>query len=121
MTGPLWFAGGSGADTFTGGTGPNTYVYGAASESTANTTDVIANFNVSIDIIDLTGIGGSKLSFQTQQLSGSIAADTIGWRQNGGNTFIYANRSSSSEALSSADMQLQLKGNIALSANNFHL
>ncbi len=49
--------------------------------------DTITNFNTLKDIIDLTGIGPTALSFQTTQLVGNkVAKDTIAWQQSGKNT-----------------------------------
>jgi len=54
--------------------------------------DIITNFNVKLDMIDLTGIGGH---FGTPAALGAttttIGASSIGWQVSGGNTFVYVN------------------------------
>ena len=125
LTGPVWLVGGPGGDTMTGGSGPNTYLYGATSESTpgAGNFDIITNFNVTLDKLDLTGIGGPPLSFQTAQLAAAtnIPVDTIAWQRSGGNTFVYANTSASPEAVGGANMMIELAGSLTLtSANVLH-
>jgi serralysin len=117
----MWFVGGAGADTMTGGSGPNTYLYAAAGNSTPSGFDVITNFNPALDKIDLTGIGSTALSFVSSQLTTSVPARSIGWQQSGGNTFVYVNTSTATEALSAANMELKLNGTIPLVASNvFH-
>jgi hypothetical protein len=121
MTSPIWIVGGAGADKMTGGSGPNTYLYGATTESHpgAGAFDIITNFNVTLDKLDFTGIGGPALTFQSGQISGNtVAADTIGWKQSGGNTTVYVNTTSKAEALGSANMLVQLNGNLALTGGN---
>src|SRR5262249_26333016 len=56
MTSNLWIDGGAGADTMTGGSGPNDYIYTATSDSTVHAMDLINNFHVATDLIDLRGI-----------------------------------------------------------------
>ncbi len=119
MTGSTWLTGGAGADTMTGGTGTNTYLYAAAGNSTPTAFDIIANFNPTLDKIDLTGIGTTALSFQTTQVSTTVAARSIGWRQSGGNTFVYVNTTASSKSLGSANMEIELNHSISLTAANF--
>ena len=117
MTGPVWMAGGSGADTFTEGTGPTTYLYAATSESTPSSSDLIMNFNVALDRIDLTGIGATPLVFQASKISGnSISADTIGWKVNGQNTALYVNTSGATELLGSADMKIQMRAALSITS-----
>ncbi len=118
MTGPMWFVGGAGADTITGGTGPNTYLYAAAGNSTPSAFDVITNFNSGSDRIDLTGLGSTKLSFVSNQVSTTIPARSIGWQQSGGNTFVYVNTTAATEALGSANMEIELNGTIPIVASN---
>ena len=96
MTGTLYFDSGAGADTMTGGSGANVYEYGSAAGSSSSAMDIITNFNVAVDLIDLTGLG---TSFSTAAaLAGtdtSIGAGSIGWQTSGGDTFVYANTSRS--------------------------
>ena len=119
MTGALLFAGGAGADTMTGGSGANHYLYGAISDSTASAMDVITNFHVGTDAIDLTGLGialgyGGKVGGK-----GKLAAHSIDWTSGRGNTVVYVNTSSGGESLSAANMKIDLKGNLALTSANF--
>ena len=120
LTGKVWFDGGAGADTMTGGSGVNDYEYGAMSDSTATAMDIITNFRVGIDIVDLTGTGTKFSSFAALTPSATtIAAGTAGWQVSGGNTFIYANSTLKSEALTAANMKIELVGNIALTSGSF--
>ena len=86
MTGSLWFAGGAGADTMSGGSGANHYLYGAASDLTNTSTDVITNFNQSMDVIDLTGLGNSSSYAGELNPKGKLNAHSVGWQTSGGNT-----------------------------------
>ncbi len=117
MTGTLFFDGGAGADTMTGGSGSNIYEYGSVSDSTPTAMDIITNFNVKMDMIDLTGLG-SHLGTPGALSGSSIAADTIGWKTSGGNTFVYVNTSSGSESLTGANMKIELRGSVALTSAN---
>ena len=121
MTGRLYFVGGAGADTMTGGSGVNDYLYGATSDSTASAMDIISNFNAATDIIDLTGIGTTKLTYGGSFSGSKLAAHSIGYQVSGGNTYIYVNTSGSSEALTGTNMKIELIGSITLaSANILH-
>jgi hypothetical protein len=117
MTGNLWLVGGAGADTMSGGTGVNHYLYGATSESTPASIDVITNFHAATDLLDLTGIG-TVLSYAGNIAAAKLAAHSIGWQVSGGNTFVYANTSSVSEAQGAANMKIELQGSVALSSGN---
>lgn len=119
ITGRLLLDGGSGADTMTGGSGVNDYLYGAASDSTASTMDIITNFHTATDAIDLTGLG-THLAY-IGQLSGnarSIAAGSVGWQTNGGSTYVYVNTTGASEALTTANMKIDLQGSLSLQSGN---
>ena len=120
MTGTLYFDGGGGADTMTGGDGVNVYEFGAVSDSTGSAMDIITNFNVAVDLIDMTGLA-TPFSGAAALASGatSLGADSIGWQTVGGNTFVYANTHAQAEALGATDMTIELQGNVALTANNF--
>jgi len=117
-TSALWMAGGAGADRMTGGSGVNTYAYGATSDSTAAAMDVITNFNVAHDIIDLTGLG-MPLTYAGQLKSSKIAAGSIGWRVSGGDTLVYVNTSGRSEKITGTDMKIDRQGGPALNGGNF--
>lgn len=144
MTGTLWFDTGTGTDTMTGGSGANIYEFGAgprvvspvAARVTAgsvtpdlvpgspapagSTQDIITNFNVAVDLIDLTWVGWRFGSVAPLTASATtIAADSIGWLTSGGNTFVYANTSNRTEALTAANTKIELLGTVALTSANF--
>jgi hypothetical protein len=118
MTGALYFNSGTGADTMTGGSGTNVYEFGAGAAGSAM--DIITNFNAAADQIDLTWIG-SRFSGVAAlgPAANSIAANSVGWQTSGGNTFVYANTTARSEALSSANLKVELLGNVPLTGANF--
>jgi len=120
MTGKLYFDGGAGADTLTGGSGVNDYEYGAIGDSTPSAMDIITNFKVGVDLIDLTGIG-TKLTYAGAIASTgtAIAADSIGFQTSGGNTFVYVNATTASEKLTAASMKIELTGTVALTTGAF--
>ncbi len=120
MTGPLYFDGGAGADRMTGGSGTNVYEFGAAADSSSSTLDIITNFNVAVDLIDLTGIISPLVSIGHLALAAtSIATSSIGWQTSGGGTFVYVNTSNRFETLPAANMKIGLSGSIALTDANF--
>jgi Peptidase M10 serralysin C terminal len=120
MTGPVWIAAGAGQDSLTGGSGADTYLFGATAESTPALPDIITNFNVSLDKIDLTGIGSTPLTFRSSKLTGStVASNSIAWQQSGGNTFVYVNNTGSNETTTTANMTIQLNGTLTLTASDF--
>ena len=88
-------------------------------DSTPTAMDDITNFNVSMDTIDLTGLG---LHFGTPAALGttasSIAADSIGWQIKSGNTFVYVNTSCGSSSLTATNMKIELQGAVALANTN---
>ena len=123
MSGTLWLDGGAGADILTGGSGANDYLYGATTDSTPTMMDIITNFHVSVDMIDLTGLG-SPLTFAGQGSSvvKAIAGHTAGFVVSGGDTLLYVNTSSAVELLTAADMKIRVQGVAGLtSANIVHL
>ena len=107
ITAPVWIVGGSGA---------NIFVYGSASESQPAGFDIITNFDVATDKLDLTWLGPTALAFQASQLgAGSlIAKDSIAWQQSGANTNVYVNTSGASETTGHANMLIELNGHLAL-------
>ncbi|WP_263846350.1 FG-GAP-like repeat-containing protein [Roseobacter sinensis] len=54
--------GGEGADTLTGGEGSDVFVFDENAHSTLDTRDMITDFEVGLDQIDLSGIGGISFS-----------------------------------------------------------
>ena len=118
--GVFGLTGGAGADTMIGGSGANHYLYAATSDSTATAMDVIANFNPSMDVIDLTGLG-QPLNDAGQIRYGTLGAGSVGWQASGGDTFVYVNTSGGSEALTCRDMKMELLGSVKLGSSNFAL
>jgi hypothetical protein len=120
MTGSLYFDGGAGAALMTGGGGVNVYEYGGANDSTASAMDIITNFNVATDLIDLTGVSNSFSGVAALDPSATqIAPGSIGWQTSRGNTFVYANTSGQAERLTTANMEIELQGSVALTSANF--
>lgn len=121
LTGPVYIDAGAGADILTGAaTGATSFEYGATSDSTPTAMDIINNFNVSLDKIDLTGIGSTRLSTPAalSATTTSLKADSIGWLTTGGNTFVYVNNTTRTETLTSANMKIELTGAVSLTAAN---
>lgn len=118
MTGKLWFDGGAGADIMIGGSGPNTFLYNAASDSAWAGMDSLYNFAANRDFIDLTGIGATHLNFVGSLSISTLAANSIGYQTSGGNTYVFVNTSSSSEALSATNMLIGISGLQNIGANN---
>jgi Peptidase M10 serralysin C terminal len=117
LTATAWLVGGAGADTMTGGSGANDYLYGAASDSTAKSMDIITNFHAATDLIDLTGLG-SSLKYVGRIANNKLGGHSVGWQESGGNTFVYANTGQSSQNLASTSMKIELQGSIALASSN---
>lgn len=94
-------------------------MYGAVNESTASSLDTITNFHAG-DVIDLRGLGMS-LSYDGQVSSHAknLAADSINWTVQSGNTLISVNTTGSSEALSTPSMMIELIGKPTLTSGNF--
>jgi hypothetical protein len=121
MTGKLFFMGGGGGDTMTGGSGVNTYVYGNVNESTGSAMDIVTNFVANRDHIDLTGIGTSALTYAGTLASSvkTLAANSISVQSASGNTFVYVNTTGASEAITAANLKIELQGSVAVGALNF--
>lgn len=122
MTGNLWFAGGGGGDRMTGGSGTDTYIYNSASNSTSSAMDIITNFNVGMDRIDLTSLGALQYdgSIQSNGKNGNtIAAHSVGWQVSGGNTFVYVNTSGAKENIAASNMKIELAGNLSPTSSDF--
>jgi ELWxxDGT repeat protein len=109
--------GGLGANLLTGNGGQDIFLYTAASDSTPAAYDTITDFSAALDKIDLSAISGLTIQGQITATS-AVLPNSIAWL-NGSNTEIFVNTSGQSEAQGSTDMQILLKGNIALSSNNF--
>jgi Ca2+-binding RTX toxin-like protein len=61
--------GGTGADSLNGGAGADTFRYDAATDSTASRTDLIGDFKVGVDKIDLSAIDANTLTGGDQAFS----------------------------------------------------
>ena len=119
ISAPLFFAGGAGADAMTAGSGADVFMYGATTDSNASAMDIISSFAASQDLIDLRGLGVALNVAGPVGFFGKLAAHSIAWQVSGGNTYIYINTSNSGERLSSADMKIELAGNVSLTSANF--
>ena len=64
--------GGGGADTLTGGSGADVFRYLAASDSTAAVQDIITDFEVGLDRIDLTALNPTSVSVARLAGGGSV-------------------------------------------------
>jgi hypothetical protein len=116
MTGAIWIDAGGGADVLSGGSGTNDYLFGAAGDSSNSAMDIIMNFSAANDLIDLTGLG--KLAYVGAIAGTTLGAQSVGWQQSGGNTFIYVDNTTSSQALGSTSMRIELQGAMTLSSAN---
>lgn len=105
--------GGLNADILWGGTGSDIFKYVSASDSTATSTDRIADFEVALDRIDLAEIGA--LTFIGR--AGFSGTGQIRYETGGDITMVYANISGDLEA----ELVIALTGNIDLSGANFIL
>lgn len=47
-----------------------------------------------------------------------IGADSVGWQASGGNTYVYVNTAGGTEALTGANMKIELVGAITLTSSN---
>jgi hypothetical protein len=124
MTGNLWFVGGGGGDKMTGGSGTDTYIYSSVIDSTSFAMDLITNFKVGMDRIDLTSFGALQYAGSIQSNGKSanadvIAAHSVGWQTSGGNTFVYVNTSGAKESITASNMKIELAGNLSPTSSNF--
>jgi Ca2+-binding RTX toxin-like protein len=89
-----WLRGNGGADVLTGGAGADTFVYDKASESTGANYDILADFNPSVDKIDLRGtVSGFGAAVQGGSLSDASFAHDLGAALGGlgaGKAVVYA-------------------------------
>lgn len=119
VTGTIYFDGAGGGDVLTGGSGTNMYEFGAASQSTATLMTVINNFVASRDFLDFTGIGTKMVNVVALAANATkIGADSVGWQASGGNTYVYVNTAGGTEALTGANMKIELVGAITLTSSN---
>lgn len=113
--------GGAGQDILTGGVGggSDTFRFGDAADSgpEANTRDIITDFQVNNDILDLSGIdaiaGGDDNAFSfIESLSFSSTAGELRYQAAGANTYLQGDIDGDGVA----DFEIQLAGVLSLSA-----
>lgn len=117
----LYFVGGDGIDFMIGGGLSTTYLYSDKGDSHYTCVDVISNFNIYNDKIDLSGLNMSWLSYQGLT-DGIIIKSSVAWKIVDHNTMIYVNLSNKTLALDFAPgLIIQLIGEYELTAENFIL
>ena len=104
----------------TGGTGTNTYLYAAAGELHANRLRHHRQLQ-SDPRQDRPDRHRNNRAIVPDNPSLNHCCCSIGsgWRQSGGNTFVYVNTTASSKSLGSANMEIELNHSISLTAANF--
>ena len=105
--------GGGGADSLTGGGGSDVFKYTAITDSTWASHDVIKDFDEAHDLINFSGFGAAITTISSTALTGagdSLAAHTVGWYNDGTNTYVVANTSNIAEQASAANMAIMLTG-----------
>tara|TARA_R110002033_G_scaffold53477_4_gene101531 strand:+ start:9635 stop:11059 length:1425 start_codon:yes stop_codon:yes gene_type:complete len=108
--------GGRLADVLNGGAGADVFVYDVKQDSSTGASDVIQDFEVGIDVIDLSGVASGLTFVGTAAFSGTgneVRYDIAG----SGRTFIQVD----TDANGSADMRIWLTDVGALSADDFVL
>jgi Ca2+-binding RTX toxin-like protein len=108
--------GGRLADVLNGGAGADTFVYGVKQDSSTGASDVIQDFEVGIDVVDLSGVASGLTFVGTAAFSGTgneVRYDIAG----NGRTFIQVD----TDANGTADMRIWLTDVGALSADDFVL
>jgi Ca2+-binding RTX toxin-like protein len=123
-TGNDVITGASGKDVLTGNSGSDTFVFALGSTSTISAkADIISDFSVSADTIDLSGIdaNGSVNGDQSFSFIGSSAfsgeAGELRAVVKGGNTLVFADTDGDGKS----NFALYLTGSLALQADNFAL
>jgi len=122
ITAPVWFVGGTGADTMTGGSGGNTYLYAAVTESGQGlAADTITNFKAVSDKFDFSDITGfTAVQGQLGTAKTQVAAHSIAWFVSGTNTLVYGNDTANAVSPNRAHMEIILNGNnLGLTAGDF--
>ncbi len=108
--------GGRLADVLNGGAGADVFVYGVKQDSSTGASDVIQDYEVGIDTIDLSGVASGLTFIGTAAFSGTaneVRFDIAG----NGRTYIQVD----TDANGSADMRIWLTDVGALSADDFVL
>jgi hypothetical protein len=123
------FIGGAGTQYITGGTGASLYKYLAISDSVATHPDEIGNFDPAKDVIDLSAINadpqGAAQNFTfigTAPFSGSAGQVRYQYNPTTNETLVQAELVGDSLSGSdNPDLQIELSGDVALTAGNFAL
>ncbi len=116
-------AGFGGADTLTGGAGANTFIYTSVNDSLATARDKITDFVAGTDKINLALIDANTSENDNQAFTFigtdkfSGVAGQLNFFSTGGNTYVQDDVNGDKVK----DFQIQLTGNIALTANDFVL
>ncbi|MER8811337.1 beta strand repeat-containing protein [Mesorhizobium australicum] len=121
--------GGTGADILSGGTGADVFAYTATAQSSGANIDTIIDFTAGIDkiklstLIDANSVAGGTQNFTTvTNTSTPLAAqnNNVWWFYNAATdeTIIRADTNGS---VASAELEIHLSGNIALTATDFVL
>ena len=113
----LLTGGAFGTDSMTGGLGADTFIYVSANDSFATlAADVITDFEVGIDKIDLSALVAGDLLFMASDPF-SLTDASVRVAGSGGNTLV----SIDLDFNGTADMQIVLTGVVALTAGDFAL
>ncbi|MFT3722040.1 MAG: M10 family metallopeptidase C-terminal domain-containing protein [Hyphomonadaceae bacterium] len=70
--------GGGGADQLTGGAGKDVFFYGSASDSTSGAFDTLTDFQTGVDVIDLSSLAPTSVSFSSGGGFTTLTAQTAG-------------------------------------------
>ena len=118
--------GGAGLDTMTGGTGANTFSFSATSNSTLALSDVISDFGLGTNIINLsaidanTGVGGNQAFLFVAVATPSTVANSVTWSEDIVNNITILHIDNTGDI--TADMQIVLQGTgLGLTAADFIL
>ena len=116
-------------DSITGGAGDDTFVFASQSQSTAASTDVIADFGTGNDTIDLSAVlGGSGTAAAAITTAGAAlngTADEFGGNaiavfDDGANTTVYVDVDGNGAFEAANDMQIELTGfGLGVAADDF--
>ncbi len=99
-----YIRGDSGADILTGGDGADTFDYNGLGDSTAGQRDLITDFTIGSDHIELIGLGFTGIA------AGAASGTTLGYSFDGTNTIITA---------AGSDFSIALTGDKALTNGDF--
>ncbi|HEX5452499.1 MAG TPA: hypothetical protein VFX06_01805 [Stellaceae bacterium] len=112
--------GNGGADWLVGGNGNDTFIYLHASDSTHAAFDTITDFSTSGSNVDSIKFSGLGLTSVVGALgTTTLDAHEIGWVTSGGNTILYANTGTATEAIATGPdvMEIHIKNTPTLSGH----